>query len=244
MHRPAAADATTAGSDAAPTDVRMMTVAHTSYRREIGLSPQLVRTVPVGDADRLTAVADHVTLCVQMLAHHHALEAELLWPALTERLPQQLLPVVRLVRSQQSADADLIAQVHTQVAAWRTAGPSQAAEAAGALARTLTGLSTDLADHFDAEESHLLPLLAKVITRGEWATFTRRGTEPIPAGLLPTALGMLLYEGDPDVVAAELRQVPRPLRRLLTAQADRSFRRYAVRIHGTATPPRGVGRRH
>jgi hypothetical protein len=58
MHRPAAADATTAGSDAAPTDVRMMTVAHTSYRREIGLSPQLVRTVPVGDADRLTAVAD------------------------------------------------------------------------------------------------------------------------------------------------------------------------------------------
>jgi hypothetical protein len=94
-----------------------------------------------------------------------------------------------------------------------------------------------------SEETHLLPLLARVTTSDEWATFTRRGTEPIPAGLLPTALGMLLYEGDPDVISAEFKQIPSLLRRLFTAQANRSFRQYAVTIHGTATPARGVGRR-
>jgi len=242
MNDPAAGKAATQSSDAATTDVRMMTVAHSSYRREIGLSPQLVRHVPVGDAARINTVADHVTLCLTMLAHHHALEAEMLWPALIERLPQQLAPVVRLVQSQQSADADLIIQARAQVAAWRTRAASEAAGAA-ALSQTLAELSANLADHFDAEETHLLPLLGRVITRGEWATFTRRGTEPIAAGLLPTALGMLLYEGDPDLVASELKQFPGPLRRLLTAQANRSFRQYATKIHGTATPPRGGGRR-
>lgn len=225
-----------------PTDVRLMGVLHTSFRREIGLSPQLVRSTAPDDVERIQVVTDHVSLCLTMLAHHHALEAEVLWPRLLHRLPQQLRPLVQLIQTQQVGDRALTAQAHALTTEWRAARPGSSSTAQEALARTLTDLSASLADHFDAEEAHLLPLLSQVVTSDEWTAFTRRGTEPIPAGLLPTALGMLLYEADPAAIAAELRQIPWPVRRLLTAQAERSFRHYAIAIHGTATPPVGIGR--
>jgi hypothetical protein len=53
-------------------------------------------------------------------------------------------------------------------------------------------------------------------------------------------LGMMLYEGDPEVIALELRSAPAPLRSLLLDLGGLAFRRYARRIHGTATPPGGV----
>jgi hypothetical protein len=55
---------------------------------------------------------------------------------------------------------------------------------------------------------------------------------------MSVVLGMLLHEADPDAVAGAFPSVPSPLRRLLVAGANRSFRRYATTIHGTPTPGR------
>jgi hypothetical protein len=88
---------------------------------------------------------------------------------------------------------------------------------------------------FDAEETDLLPLLTRTVTDHEWAAFVERGAEPVPASMMSVVLGMLLYEADPAAVTAAFPAVPSPLRRLLLASANRSFRRYATTIHGT--PP-------
>jgi hypothetical protein len=48
--------------------------------------------------------------------------------------------------------------------------------------------------------------------------------------------GMIQHEADPVVVARMISGAPPPVRWLLPRLARRAFRRYALRIHGTATP--------
>ena len=46
--------------------------------------------------------------------------------------------------------------------------------------------------------------------------------ESIPKGMLLTGFGMMLYEGDPDVLALEIAKLPAPLRPILPALARRA----------------------
>ena len=84
----------------------------------------------------------------------------------------------------------------------------------------------------------MLPLMARHITPEEWEEFTERGMESIPKGMLLTGFGMMLYEGDPEAIALEIAKLPAPLRPILPVLGRWAFRRYARRLHGTATPPR------
>ncbi len=86
----------------------------------------------------------------------------------------------------------------------------------------------------------MLPLMARHITPGEWEEFTERGMESIPKGMLLTGFGMMLYEGDPEAIALEVAKLPAPVRPILPVLGRWAFRRYARRMHGTATPPRGT----
>ena len=58
--------------------------------------------------------------------------------------------------------------------------------------------------------------------------------------MLLIGFGMMLYEGDPEALALEIAKLPAPLRPILPVLGRRAFRRYARRIHGTPTPPRGL----
>ena len=79
----------------------------------------------------------------------------------------------------------------------------------------LSRLVSALVEHLDAEESRLLPIMARHITEPEWAEFTARGMEAIPKKQMFLGFGMMLYEGDPEVIAIEMRSVPAPVRALL-----------------------------
>jgi hypothetical protein len=96
-----------------------------------------------------------------------------------------------------------------------------------------------LCEHLDAEESRVLPLMARHITSEEWEEFTQRGMESIPKGMLLTGFGMMLYEGDPEALTLEIAKLPAPLRPVLPVLGRLAFRRYSRRVHGTATPSRG-----
>ncbi|GAB1818951.1 hemerythrin domain-containing protein [Herbidospora sp. RD11066] len=220
------------------TDVRMMRVAHSSFRRELGLSPAAIRAVPGGDRRRTAIVADHATLFLSLLHHHHTIEDEMLWAALLERIPGELAPLVQVMQSQHEQVETLLARARAGVEQWRRTASAPDGEA---LAVVLSDLCTALFEHLHAEETHLLPLMARHITPGEWAEFTERGMASIPKRLMFLGFGMMIYEGDPEAIALELRKVPAPLRRLLPPLGRRAFRRYARRVHGTPTPPRGVG---
>lgn len=232
------------GTAAAPlhgtglTDVRMMAVAHTSFRRELKLSVPAVRSVAPGDIRRAGQVAEHVELFLDLVHHHHTIEDELLWDRLTARVPDQLAPLITQMEDQHTEVARLLGRCPTLVSAWRS---SASATDRTRLADHLSELSAALCEHLDTEEAQVLPLMAQHITPEEWQHFTERGMEAIPKGMVLVGFGMMLYEGDPAAIALEIAKLPAPLRAILPVLARHAFRRYARRIHGTPTPEPGLG---
>jgi hemerythrin-like domain-containing protein len=220
------------------TDVRMMKVAHSNFRRELGLSPAAVRSVRSGDRRRTAMVADHVELFLSLLHHHHSIEDDLLWAALLERVPHELAPLVHVMQSQHEQVADHLDEAHQALDSWRRTASSSDGES---LAEIVAELCVALFEHLHAEETHLLPIMARHITAAEWAEFTEQGMSSIPKRKMLLGFGMMLYEGDPEVIGIEIGKLPAPVRRLLPPLGRRAFRRYARRLHGTPTPPRGVG---
>lgn len=219
------------------TDVRMMVVAHRVFRRELGLGPAAVARVPPGDRAGLVTAADHVALFLGFLHHHHTIEDELLWPRMLERVPDELAPLVHLMESQHERLAALLDAADADLATWRGSGLRRHRDV---LAATLTRLVAGLEEHLDCEESQLLPIMARVVSRGEWEEFTARGMEAIPRSMTLLGFGAMLYEGDPEVIAGELSTMPRPLRWLLPPLGRWAYRRYARRVHGTSRPQRGT----
>lgn len=219
------------------TDVRMMTVAHSAFRREFTLAARLVHRAQPGDRHRIAIVADHLTLSLDLLRHHDELEDELLWPTLATRVAPDLAPIVRLMAVQHAAIAEYIARAERLVATWRQ---SASDTTTATLAATLASLADVLTTHLDTEEANALPLLAQYLTQAEWAAFTGRGLDGVPPSMRSVVLGMMLYDGDPDAVTAAMAAMPWPLRRLMLAAARRSFAGYAHTIHGTNTPEHAV----
>ena len=218
------------------TDVRMMTVAHTSFRRELKLSAPAVRAVEAGETRRAEQIADHVDRWLGFVHHHHSIEDELLWERLTQRVPTAEMPMVQLMEEQHATVDRLIGQCPALLSVWRSSATDTDAST---LADHLARLADALCEHLDAEEEHVLPLMAEHISREEWEEFTRRGMESIPKGMLLTGFGMMLYEGDPEVLALEIDKLPAWLRPVLPFLGRRAFRRYARRIHADPSPPRG-----
>ncbi|MCW2779573.1 MAG: hemerythrin protein [Marmoricola sp.] len=219
------------------TDVRMMCVAHTSFRRELKLAVPAVRAVRPGDIPRANEIADHVVLWLGLVHHHHSIEDELLWDRLTERVPDELAPLVQLMEEQHASVDQLMGSCPDLLTTWR----STAAAADGSkLADHLAELVAALCEHLDAEETRVLPLMAQHIRPEEWEQFAERGMESIPKGMLLTGFGMMLYEGDREVLAIEIAKLPAPLRPVLPVLGRRAFRKYARRVHGTATPTPGL----
>ncbi|MFD3537569.1 hemerythrin domain-containing protein [Streptomyces sp. NPDC058664] len=216
----------------------MMKVAHSSFRRELGLTPALVRATKDGDLNRASRIASHADLFMSLLHHHHEIEDDLLWAVLLERVPSELAPLVHVMQGQHERVADMLEESEAKLAIWRrTASRSDG----DALAQAIDNLCTALFEHLQAEETHLLPLMARHITSEEWEEFTAQGMSSIPKRMMALGFGMMLYEGDPEVVGLELQKAPGLVRAVLPPLGRRAFRRYARRIHGTPTPARGIG---
>jgi hemerythrin-like domain-containing protein len=218
---------------AGQTDVRMMVVVHTAFRRELGLAVPAVRSVPPGDSRRAATIADHVTLFTEAVHHHHTIEDEMLWDQLTERLPAETQPIVALMVKQHEAVARMLTGCPPLVTTWRNGATTVDRDA---LADHLAELVAALTEHLDAEEAHVLPLMARYVTPTEWEAFTEAGMRSIPKRLMLVGFGMMAYQGDPEVMGIEVAKLPRPLRRVLPMLSGRAYARYAREIHGTATP--------
>ena len=59
--------------------------------------------------------------------------------------------------------------------------------------------------------------------------------------------GMLMYEGDPEIIERALAAMPADVRPVITALAPQTFAEHSRAVHGTPTPPRNtelMGSRH
>ncbi len=214
-------------------DTSEMNVVHVVFRREFRNLPDLVRGVAPGDTARARIVGRHVEYMFWILSHHHGAEDAALWPALSGRVPADL---VELMEHQHRRAHEAIEAVGPVLSRWQAgAGVADRDE----LARRLQHLHDVLVEHLDAEEQRMLPVAATALTPEQWEHFgsvARSGS----IVRVPLILGMLRYECDPERFREMMAVMPAPVRAVFLALADRSFRRFARRVYGTETPPRLV----
>ncbi|MFJ1598513.1 hemerythrin domain-containing protein [Streptomyces sp. NPDC088261] len=217
-----------------------MYMAHSMFRREIGLAPALVRGVASGDTERARTVADHLDLVDTVLRHHHQGEDVHLWPRLLTRGGPEAAAVVRVMEDQHEAIERANDEVRDRAAIWRvTVDPADGAALGDALGR----LSDLLADHLAIEEDQALPLIEKHITAAEWGRMVAEGGADVAPEHMALIFGMMAYEGDPDTVRDVVAGMPPEIRPAIADLAGQAFAQHAVRVYGTATPPRTGVRR-
>lgn len=210
-----------------------MKTIHSAFRRELRLAPQLLRSVEPGDRLRAGIVATHLDLLDRFLHHHHTIEDDMLWPKLLVRVPAEIAPVVALMESQHDTVAELLERTATLRATWRK---NPDASGAAELAELYTRLHAALVEHLDAEEEHVMPLVESCITHKEWAKIGKTAQRSTPLKDGPRTLGMMAYDGDPEVIATMLAAVPAPLRGTVLKMGRRAYAKHAMRVYGTPTP--------
>ncbi|SNR94987.1 Hemerythrin-like domain-containing protein [Streptosporangium subroseum] len=216
-------------------DIREMYMVHTVFRREFALLPALVRGVTVGDKERSQLIADHIGLLNSSLHHHHHGEDKHLWPRLLERGSTEIAPIVHVMEEQHEGIEKAHNEINAALEAWRG---SAASEPRKALADTIDRLIPLLNEHMGMEEERVLPIIAKTITAAEWGQMVQEGGADTPPEHLPLLFGMMMYEGDPDVIEIAVSSMPAEARPVIKDLASQAFASYSELIHGTATPPR------
>jgi hemerythrin-like domain-containing protein len=214
-------------------DVREMYMAHTMFRREFGLLPAVISNVAAADATRAQIIAEHYEVIHRLLHHHHQAEDTYLWPRLVSRAAQEAPPIVAAMQAQHEQLDKVLADVTAGLAGWReTADPVQGAQLAATAGR-LRGL---LAEHLAAEDEQAVPLIAQYITAAEWGEMVAASAVGIEPEQMPLLFGMMMYEGDPEVIREAIDHMPPEVRPVMAELAAGAFARHAELVHGTPAP--------
>jgi hemerythrin-like domain-containing protein len=216
-------------------DTRDMLVVHQAMRRELRLAPAAVRRAAEDDRRQVRRVARHLEQLTLGVVLHHEGEDRLLWPELEARVPDRVVPLIELMERQHQAVHALVEAVDDRRATWAVHPEPAARER---LEEALARLAQALDEHLAAEERDVLPLAAAHLTPAEWQELGRDGVAAIPRSQVALAFGTMMYDGDPEVIAAILGQAPAPARLLLPRLGRRAYARHARRLYGTATPDR------
>jgi hypothetical protein len=114
----------------------------------------------------------------------------------------------------------------------RTPSGPRGEELAGLHEELYAGLAEDL----EAVETRVLPLVARCITEKEWLALGEAGRKGVARRSMSLVFGMLMQDGDPEVVAMMLAPAPFPVRTLVPRVGRKAYRKHALAIHGTETP--------
>lgn len=214
-------------------DRREMEAVHTLLRREARQLPTLIRAAD--SAERAEILAEHFTVVAETLHHHHRAEDDFVWPLLAERGGETVEEQLRTMDAQHGALAVLLDRVRAGFHRWTTGDGG-----GSALADDVARLAEVLDEHLVAEEELVVPVMERHITADEWDEMVRKGASAADPATLPLAFGMLMYEGDAEVVEHAIASVPAHVRPTLRGLAADAFAQHARRVYGTATPPRST----
>lgn len=214
-------------------DGREMAMLHRMFRREFLLAGGLVMNTTTND--RAELVADHITSVGTTLHHHHHMEDTHVWPLLEKRCPDDIVDIVTLMENQHASVAKYGEEITEAMAAWRTNfGPATR----NALVAALDRLVPALLEHLDTEEERVVPLMEKHIAMDEWNKHVAEGIAEIDPQELMVGFGMAMYEGDEDIIAATVENMPLDVRPVIRDVASKAYAERAKALYGTATPPR------
>jgi hypothetical protein len=219
--------------DDAPTSraVAAELLLHRLVRRELRLLAELCAWAPAADADRTRDLTRHADLIARLLLHHHAVERELLWPALLRAAPSTRPQVERWTARVAGLDARLRG-LSTAARQWTVAASDKARDA-------VTLSCMDLADAVDAqtaeEERELLPLLAAHLGPEAWAEVARGARSPLSRRERSLVVGLALEDASGADRARLLAGLPASARLAWRLVGRRRHRATVVRLRGA--PP-------
>ncbi len=212
-------------------DVRDMYLMHDTLRREFRLMPGLFRGVAAGDTKRAAVVATHAGLLCRLLHVHHEAEDAILWPKLRERAGTQATVVVAAMEQQHAAIDAALTRAAELIPIWR------ATTRRGAnLADVFDHLFSVLVEHTVMEEEQILPLAKSCVTAQEWKQMAQHGMHSFSPKDMLLCFGLMMHEGDPDVVKGALDDAPLAGRILIPRLGKRVFAAHAKRVHGAPSP--------
>ena len=235
LRRPPA-DRSASAPGPAPRAAAYERVLHQLARRELRMLAELATWADPADAEHTGALTRHADLVARVLLHHHAIERELLWPALLRALPEGERSAARAQVDDWTAGC---ARVDAELRGVATAA-RQWAVAATASARNAFALAClDLADAVDAqvadEEAELLPLLAAHLSEAGWRAVARAARCPLPAREQLLVLGMALEDLGPTNRARLLAGLSPAARLAWRLRGRAEYRATVVRLRGA--PP-------
>nr|WP_239476623.1 hemerythrin domain-containing protein [Nocardia arizonensis] len=198
---------------------------HFALRRDIADLISAAALTPPADTGAWRALADYWALFAELLHHHHAVEDEHYWPALS----------IAVADRGTDADRGVIAAMEREHA---EIGPAVAGcdsgfvdvlarpddEGAGRIRARLAALGRILADHTAHEEREALPLVQRVVTPEEYARIERAIGRSYSLRMVCTMLPWA-FHGLPAPAAAELLSRARVPERVLLRLTRRRFER-------------------
>lgn len=216
-------------------DSRDMYPAHAVFRREFAAVPALARAAADGDRRRARQLANHVEYLIGFLHGHHQAEDDIVWPKILERGAAEVAPLVETMEAQHDGLDKALKDLHIKAASW---GESASRADSDSVAAAVETLLPHLREHLDTEEATLLSLIDKYIYEDEWKQVGGSSMTSLPKSMLGVSFGMALYEADAEMVGVIKYSLPAVPWAIFSRIGPPSFRRYARKIHGTATPTR------
>ena len=215
---------------------REMATVHRMFRREFLLAPGVVREVSARDTGRAHTVAEHLRFISATLHHHHSIEDRYAWPLLKQRAPAHVSRhVVAVMQQHRQVDA-VQTEVNAVLPIWSCGASVEYGER---LAAAMERLAAALIEHMDYEEQHVVPLMDIHICPDEWNHIMHAMTAGQEHNRSDTLLvvGMVMYEGDKDIIDTTVARKPPKLRAGIRCAAALAYAEHAEVVHGTATPP-------
>jgi iron-sulfur cluster repair protein YtfE (RIC family) len=209
-----------------------MALIHRIFRSSFAELARLVTEVPVGDAARVSAVADHLGFTLDGLTAHHTTEDDLVWPVLLERARPSAALVERMEAQHHGLHA-AIEEVRRRTDAWRAAlSPDAASQLSAAISAMLGQLTT----HLDEEERDVVPLIAEHLSVAEWDHAGKAAFDKFTPGQQFTAMGQMLEVASPAEAASMLAPLPTPIKLVWRLVGKRRYRRYVETFRGIPAP--------
>jgi len=220
----------------APAAVSYQRVFHQLARRELRLLGDLATWAPADEPERTAALTAHAELIGRVLLHHHAVERDLVWPALRAAVPADRGVQVRATLDDWTARCARIDHMLRDVS---TAARQWSVSASGTARDTFAMACLELADAIDAhtvsEERVLLPLLAEHVGADAWAEITRAGRCRLSGREQLLVLGLALEDSCAADRARLLDGLSASARMAWRLHGRRSYRAAVVRLRGA--PP-------
>ncbi len=105
------------------------------------------------------------------------------------------------------------------------------------LADLLERMMKTLVVHLDYEEKYIVPLMEAHLLAAEWNRSVQDAVAGMDTASTVLGLGMMMYEGDPELVETAIAHMPRELHVNPHQKAATVFAEHAQLVYGTATPP-------